>query len=65
MPIAATAPPAAASASRVTARVADQISSGSCSTQPPAGKCCVNSRCATVRIEPSASNTIARELVVP
>ena len=37
MPIAATAPPAAASASRVTARVEDQISSGSCSTQPPAG----------------------------
>ena len=43
MPIAATAPPAAAapptaaSASRVTARVADQISSGSCSTRPSPG----------------------------
>ena len=37
MPIAAAAPPAAASASRVTARVADHSSSGSCSTQPPAG----------------------------
>ena len=53
------------SASRQTAIVEVQMSSGSCSTQPEAGKCCGNSCCATEAIEMSARNTIAREDVVP
>ena len=52
-------------ASRQTAIVEVQMSSGSCSTQPEAGKCCGNSCCATEAIEMSARNTIAREDVVP
>ena len=38
--------PAFSSASRQTATVEVQMSSGSCSTQPEAGKCCGNSACA-------------------
>ena len=41
------------------------MSSGSCSTQPEAGKCCGNSCCARAAIEMSLRNTIAREEVVP
>ena len=42
-----------------------QMSSGSCSTQPDAGKCCGNSACAIAAIEMSLRNTMAREEVVP
>ncbi len=42
-----------------------QISSGSCSTQPDCGKCCVNSCCALALIEAGPSNRMAREDVVP
>ena len=41
------------------------MSSGSCSTQPDAGKCCGNSCCAVAAIEMSLRNTMAREDVVP
>ena len=49
----------------VTSMVVCQMSSGSCSTQPSAGKCCGNSadRCASM--VPSSSKRMARELVVP
>src|SRR3954451_21964981 len=53
------------SASRQAARVEVQMSSGSCSTQPEAGKCCGNSACAFAAMEMSLRNTIAREEVVP
>ena len=53
------------SASRQVAMVEVQMSSGSCSTQPEAGKCCGNSCCAVAAIEMSARNTMAREDVVP
>jgi len=53
------------SASRQVARVEFQISSGSCSTQPEAGKCCGNSACAIAAIEMSLPKTMAREDVVP
>ena len=52
-------------ASRQQAMVEVQMSSGSCSTQPEAGKCCGNSACADAATEMSARNTIAREDVVP
>ena len=68
MPIAAMslAPaPAFFSASRQIATVEVQMSSGSCSTQPEAGKCCGNSCCAVAAIEMSPRNTMAREEVVP
>ena len=57
--------PAFSKASRQTATVVVQMSSGSCSTQPEAGKCCGNSACAVAAIEMSARNTMAREDVVP
>ena len=47
------------------AMVEVQMSSGSCSTQPEAGKCCGNSCCAVAAIEMSPRNTMAREDVVP
>jgi len=68
MPIAAISlgpTPAFLSASRQVAMVEVQISSGSCSTQPEAGKCCGNSACAVAAMEMSDRNTIAREDVVP
>ena len=68
MPIAAMSlalSPAFSSASRQVMMVEVQMSSGSCSTQPEAGKCCGNSCCATAAIEMSERNTIAREDVVP
>jgi len=43
----------------------DQISAGSCSTQPERGKIWVISCCAMPSMRPASSNTIARELVVP
>ena len=43
----------------------DQISIGSCSTQPGLGKCWVNSFWATDTALPARSKTIALELVVP
>ena len=68
MPIAAMSfavMPACSIASRQTITVEVQMSSGSCSTQPEAGKCCGNSCCARAAIEMSLRNTIAREEVVP
>ena len=68
MPIAAMSfavMPACAIASRQTVTVEVQMSSGSCSTQPEAGKCCGNSACAFAAMEMSPRNTIAREEVVP
>jgi hypothetical protein len=68
MPIAATSPAAAsamASACRAVASVVRHRSSGSCSTQPDAGKCCENSSCAEARIRCSRSNKIDRVDVVP
>ena len=68
MPIAATSLGrtwARPSASTATPICEAQISLGSCSTQPAAGKICVNSFCATALMAPSWSNTMARELVVP
>ena len=68
MPTAATSAavaPAAATASRATATWLARISSGSCSTQPALGKCWRNSCCATATTAPAASNSSARELVVP
>ena len=53
------------SASTATPICDAQISPGSCSTQPVARKDLVNSFCATARMAPSWSNTMARELVVP
>src|SRR5882757_6401516 len=64
MPIAAMSlgpTPAFFSASRQVATVEVQMSSGSCSTQPDAGKCCGNSCCADAAMEMSARNTMARE----
>ena len=52
-------------ASRQTASVACQISSGSCSTQPSAGKICGSSRCAMAQRGAWPSKTMARVLVVP
>src|SRR5262245_20890824 len=43
----------------------DQISSGSCSTQPGVGKRCPNSFCATARTAPPSAKLMARQLVVP
>ena len=57
--------PAFFSASRQVAMVEVQMSSGSCSTQPEAGKCCGNSCWAVAAMEMSCRNTIAREEVVP
>jgi hypothetical protein len=57
--------PAMASASCNTPDWLAQISVASCSTQPGCGKTWRNSRCATPRMLPSRSNTMARELVVP
>ena len=57
--------PAFSSASRQTVTVEVQMSSGSCSTQPEAGKCCGNSCCAVAAMEMSLRNTMAREDVVP
>ena len=68
MPIAAMSfafSPACSSASRQVITVEVQMSSGSCSTQPEAGKCCGNSCCAVAAIEMSLRNTMAREDVVP
>ena len=52
-------------ASRQVAIVELQMSSGSCSTQPDAGKCCGNSRWAKDAMEVSARNRTARVEVVP
>ena len=57
--------PAFSSASRQTSTVEVQMSSGSCSTQPEAGKCCGNSACADAAMEMSPRKTMAREDVVP
>src|SRR5262245_2031201 len=57
--------PASASACCAHSSWVRQISRGSCSTHPGCGKSCVVSRCASARISPARSNTIARELVVP
>ncbi len=57
--------PAFARASRTVATTPDQMSSGSCSTQPEAGKCCGNSCCATASTAMSGVKTMAREEVVP
>ena len=68
MPIAAisrAAMPAFAIASCMTPDCVAQISTASCSTQPPCGKICRNSCCAVARTAPVGSKTIARELVVP
>src|SRR3954463_6016687 len=68
MPIAAMSfavTPAFCKASRQVEMVEVQMSSGSCSTQPEAGKCCGNSACAFAAMEMSPRNTIAREEVVP
>ena len=68
MPIAAMSfalVPAIASASCRTPDWLAQISVASCSTQPGCGKIWPNSRCATPRMVPARSNTMARELVVP
>ena len=63
--VARRAPARGPSASTATPICDAQISCGSCSTQPGCGKICVNSFCATARIAPSWSKTMARELVVP
>ena len=55
----------AASASRVTASTSRHRASGSCSTQPGAGKNCSSSRLARATTRLCRSNTMARELVVP
>ena len=68
MPIAAMSAivsPADATASRAVAIWDDRISSGSCSTQPGCGKCCVNSCWAMASTRPAASKTRLRLLVVP
>src|SRR5262245_24994023 len=57
--------PARDSASRATASWPSQICSGSCSTSPGAGYRCGSSCCADAIAAPPASNTIAREDVVP
>src|SRR5262249_35586920 len=46
-------------------KVFSQISSGSCSTQPGCGKCCVNSSCAAALGEKLRSKAMARVEVVP
>jgi hypothetical protein len=58
-------PPALATASRAVASVVVQISSGSCSTQPERGKCCMNSRCAMLATRQLSSKISARDDVVP
>jgi hypothetical protein len=55
----------AAMAVRQVATVEDQMSAGSCSTQPEAGKRCGNSCWPVVCARIAASNRIAREEVVP
>ncbi len=68
MPMAATCAavtPAFAMAARTVATTPAQISSGSCSTCPSAGKYWVNSCCAVASGANPASNTIARDDVVP
>ena len=68
MPIASTSLGATSlilSASRAVARWVCRISFGSCSTQPGCGKIWRNSCCALETGVPSASNRMARELVVP
>ena len=68
MPIAAIAPgpsPARSIAARQTAAVEDQMSAGSCSTQPDCGKCCGNSSCAVATTAMRSSKTMARLEVVP
>ena len=57
--------PALASTSVMVAACVAQSSCASCSTQPEAGKCWVNSRCATATMPPWWSNRMERELVVP
>src|SRR5688572_28119580 len=52
-------------ASRAVATVVVQMCSGSCSTQPEAGKCCGNSRCPNPTGFNASSKTIARLDVVP
>ena len=57
--------PACVTASAATPACVDQISCGSCSTQPGCGYICGNSFCATETMLPARSNNTARELVVP
>ena len=52
-------------ASATTEASEDQMSFGSCSTQPGFGKCCGNSFCADAQIRPPWSKTIALEELVP
>ena len=54
-----------ASAPSITSRVRCHTSRASCSTQPACGWICSCSRCSSAAIRPSASNRIARVLVVP
>ena len=68
MPMAAmseAARPEVARASRQVARVEDQRSAGSCSTQPERGKCCANSAWAVATTAIVPSKIIARVEVVP
>ena len=68
IPIASGMPPrdrASSTMADVTSTVVCQISSGSCSTQPSAGKCCENSADRCARMVPASSKRMARELVVP
>ena len=51
--------------STATSRSLDQISSGSRSTQPGCGKCCLNSRWAIATTSPAPSKMMARDDVVP
>lgn len=52
-------------ASAITDASEDQMSFGSCSTQPGLGKCCGNSFWAEARIFPCLSKTMARDELVP
>ena len=68
MPIAAmsaAATPARSIAPRQVAATVDQMSSGSCSTQPDCGKCCGNSSWAVATMFSRPSKRIARLDVVP
>ena len=68
MPMASTSPASAgelASAPPMTSRTRFQISVASCSTQPACGVICSCSRWSMWTIEPSWSNRMQRELVVP
>ena len=65
MPIAATGRSSSARRSAIVACTASQISTGSCSTHPGSGKCCVNSRYFHPHGVPESSTANARTPVVP